>query len=59
MDDTIVSPRCARELYEACASNDAALLEVPGAVHTAEFAVDPQRYWRTVDAFIDRLFPLH
>ena len=59
MDDTIVSPTCARTLYEACASNDATLLEVPGAIHTAEFAVAPDLYWNAVDSFIDRLFPLH
>lgn len=58
MDDTIVSPACARTLYEACASNDATLLEVPGAIHTAEFAAAPDLYWNAIDSFIDRLFPL-
>lgn len=54
--DTIIRPSDIHALYKANTHAYAQKLIVDGAGHTASLTVDPQRYWNTVDTFINRWF---
>lgn len=41
-------------LYEACGSKEKEFLVVPGAVHARSNEENPQLYWSTVDAFLEK-----
>ncbi len=51
--DDFVPTSMSRRLRDACAS-ECSLEIVPGASHAAASAVDSERYWSAVDAFIER-----
>lgn len=53
--DTFVPTRFLDINYEACASPDKECLEIPGAAHAMSASTDPDRYWRAVGAFVDRV----
>ena len=53
-DDTFVPYWMLDVVYEACASADKERLSVPGAAHGGAAGTDPELYWSTVDAFLDR-----
>ncbi len=42
------------ECYEACASEQKEKLVVPGAGHGLSASTDPELYWSTVDAFVEK-----
>ena len=41
-------------VYNACASPDKERLSVPGAAHGGAAGTDPELYWATVEAFLDK-----
>ena len=41
-------------VYDACASADKERLSVPGAGHGEAAKEDPELYWATVEAFLDK-----
>lgn len=52
--DTFVPYEMMKPLYEACASEHKKMLAIKEARHAEAFRVDPDTYWREVDAFLDR-----
>lgn len=56
-DDKVVPKDSIKHLYEACPSTDKHELVIPGAAHVFEVLTEPQRYWTTVDTFVDNHFP--
>ena len=52
MEDRFVPPVMSSRIYEACAS-EKELLQVPGAGHAQSSYKDPEKYYRTVFAFIE------
>lgn len=53
-DDTFVPYAMLDVAYEACASPDKEKLSVPGAGHGEASWQDPELYWSTVEAFLDK-----
>lgn len=52
--DDFVPFHMQQPLYEACGSADKEFLVVPGAVHANSNEENPQLYWSTVDAFLEK-----
>lgn len=53
-DDAFVPYAMLDVVYNACASPDKEKLSVPGAAHGESAATDPELYWATVEAFLDK-----
>ena len=53
-EDTFVPYSMLDQVYETCASTEKEKLTVPGAAHGAAAATDPDLYWSTVEAFINK-----
>lgn len=52
--DTFVPFSMLDECYDACASEDKEKLVVEGAGHALSASTDPELYWGTVDAFVEK-----
>lgn len=55
-DDTFVPYFMLDMVYEACASAEKEKLSVPGAAHAQSAAADPELYWGTITAFLEKYF---
>lgn len=53
-DDTFVPYAMLDVVYDACASADKERLSIPGAAHGEASWEDPELYWATVEAFLDK-----
>lgn len=53
-DDTFVPYAMLDVVYDACASTDKERLSIPGAAHGGAAGTDPELYWSTVEAFLDK-----
>ncbi len=53
-DDTFVPYAMLDVVYDACASTDKERLSIPGAAHGGAAGTDPELYWATVEAFLDK-----
>ena len=53
-DDTFVPYAMLDMVYNACASEDKERLSVPGAAHGGSAGTDPELYWSTVEAFLEK-----
>ncbi|MDE6591251.1 MAG: alpha/beta hydrolase [Oscillospiraceae bacterium] len=53
-EDTFVPYSMLDVVYSACASADKEKLSVPGAAHGAASWEDPELYWSTVEAFLNK-----
>ena len=53
-DDTFVPYAMLDVVYDACASADKERLSIPGAAHGGAAGTDPELYWATVEAFLDK-----
>ena len=53
-DDTFVPYWMLDVVYEACASPEKERLSIPGAGHGEAAAADPELYWSTVAAFLEK-----
>lgn len=53
-DDTFVPYAMLDVVYNACASADKERLSIPGAGHGEASWEDPELYWATVEAFLDK-----
>ncbi|MDE6922465.1 MAG: lysophospholipase, partial [Oscillospiraceae bacterium] len=53
-EDTFVPYWMLDVVYNACASPDKERLSVPGAAHGGAAGTDPELYWATVEAFLDK-----
>lgn len=53
-DDTFVPYAMLDVVYGACASADKERLSIPGAAHGGAAGTDPELYWATVEAFLDK-----
>ena len=53
-DDTFVPYAMLDVVYGACASADKERLSIPGAGHGGAAGTDPELYWATVEAFLDK-----
>ena len=53
-EDRFVPHAMGQELFDACASDDKAMLSVPGAGHALSYLVEPEQYRQAVTAFYDR-----
>ena len=53
-DDTFVPYAMLDVVYGACASADKERLSIPGAAHGEAAGTDPELYWATVEAFLDK-----
>lgn len=56
--DTFVPYWMLDQVYEACASPVKEKLSIPGASHGAAAAVDPVKYWNTIEEFVGRFITL-
>lgn len=53
-EDTFVPYPMLDQVYEACASPEKEKLTVPGAGHGVAASTDPDLYWSTVEAFVNK-----
>ena len=53
-DDTFVPYWMLDVVYDACASGEKECLSIPGAVHGEASWEDPELYWSTVEAFLEK-----
>lgn len=53
-DDTFVPYSMLDVVYEACASPEKEKLTIPGAGHGMAGSVDPDTYWSTISAFLEK-----
>ena len=53
-DDTFVPYWMLDVVYNACASTDKEKLSIPGAAHGGAAGTDPELYWSTVEAFLNK-----
>lgn len=57
-EDTFVPYSMLDKVYDACASAEKVKLSVPGAAHAQSAAVDPELYWGTITAFLEKYFEI-
>ena len=55
-EDDFVPYSMLQPVYDACASQEKELLSVPGAGHAESASTDPELYWGTVTAFLEKHF---
>ncbi len=53
-DDTFVPYWMLDVVYEACAGPEKQRLSIPGAGHGESAETDPERYWSTVESFLEK-----
>ncbi|WEV76062.1 alpha/beta hydrolase [Bifidobacterium sp. ESL0800] len=56
--DDFVDPASLDRNFRACASTVKQKLMIAGAAHAMSASTDPKRYWKTVTAFVGRVFRL-
>ncbi|WEV68640.1 alpha/beta hydrolase [Bifidobacterium sp. ESL0775] len=57
--DDFVNPASLERNFRACASPIKQKLMIPGAAHAMSASTDPKRYWKTVTAFVTKIFHLN
>ncbi|MDF7641582.1 alpha/beta hydrolase [Bifidobacterium sp. ESL0784] len=57
--DDFVSPASLERNFRACASPIRQKLMISGAAHAMSASTDPARYWKTVTAFVRKIFKLN
>ncbi|WEV64763.1 alpha/beta hydrolase [Bifidobacterium sp. ESL0732] len=57
--DDFVNPASLDRNFRACASPIKQKLMIPGAAHAMSASTDPERYWKTVTAFVRGIFKLN
>ena len=55
-EDDFVPYSMLQPVYDACASQEKELLSVPGAGHAESASTDPELYWGTITAFLEKHF---
>ncbi|MGN0984997.1 MAG: alpha/beta hydrolase [Candidatus Enterenecus sp.] len=57
-EDTFVPYSMLDKVYDACASAEKEKLSVPGAAHAQSASTDPELYWGTITAFLEKYFEI-
>ena len=55
-EDDFVPYSMLQPVYDACASQEKELLSGPGAGHAESASTDPELYWGTITAFLEKHF---